>query len=182
MRAVISAFFLFVVAQTSAFAAPGMTWAQEKAWLVQNPGVQSGSVHHGYDADLGVNTGLARVQALRRWWTVHVTLTHGDVVTEESFTPDKGGGAIRTQGGPVVAALFDSMYGGSAVASEYANASLVVSVPMNGSNASQQFFAAKNGKYGFMLDPYEIVVFRSSELQQRIKRAKYCSTHSECGE
>ncbi len=162
---------------------PGMTWTQERAWLASNPFVLWQTIQHGYDKDLGVSVGTADVKGGIRRWTLHAVLDKHDVVTEETYTFAKGGSTPSLQSGNRASeALMRRMYQGEAVADEYATARLVATVPIYNDPGQEQFFALKGGKFGFMLDPYEVVVFRASELSVRIDQAKYCSTHKECGE
>lgn len=164
-----------------AWADPGMTWTQEQAWLNSKTVVVT-NVKHGYDSSLGVNTGSANVQVGQRQWSMAITLTRDDVVTEEIFSPPNGSKNLALENGSrAEQRLIRKMYGQSGVATEFASAVMVATVQLNGETGEQKFFAVTNGQYGFMLDPYELVVFRNSELNARIKRAQYCSTHTGCG-
>lgn len=162
---------------------PGMTWTQERAWLASSPFVVFDTITKAYDSTLQSNTGIATIKGGVRRWQLHAILTTKDVVSEETYTFAKGGSVTSLQSGNRASqVLIKRMYGGEAIANEYANARQVASVQIYGDPGKEQFFAARGGKFGFMLDPYEVTIFRASELQERIKEAKYCSTHKECGE
>lgn len=161
-----------------ASAAPGMTWAEERAWLQGNRAVDAATIQHGFDSDLNVNVATADLKTGRKW-KLRVILTRADVVTEETFSPAKGEMATLEEGNRASQRLLRRMYGAqSEVVREFASASQVAVVPVKGGN--QQFFALKGGQYGFMLDAEEVVIFRAGELNERISQAKYCSTHPEC--
>ena len=164
-----------------AWADPGMTWSQERAWLASNTHVFFETINRAYDKDLGVTVGTANVKGGPRNWILHAVLTKSDVVSEETYTFSKGGSVMSLeQGNRASQALIRRMYVGSPVLDEYLNASLVTTVPIYGEQGKEEFFAVKDGKFGFMLDPYEVTIFRNSELQERIKQAQYCANHKGC--
>ena len=168
---------------TRAAADPGMTWTAESAWLAANPAVLYDTVQHAYDKELGVTVGTVTVKGGVRRWVLHAVLDKHDVVTEETYTFARGGSLPSLeQGNRAADSLVRRMYGDEAVGTEYASASLIATVPIYGDPGKELFYAVNDGKFGFMLDPYEVVVFRGSELGVRIQQAKYCSTHKECGE
>src|SRR6516162_4802625 len=105
-----------------AVAAPGMTWTDEKAWLTNTPQVEADTITHAYDSSLGVNKASADVKMPYKLWTVSITLTKGDVVTDETFTPRKAGAGYKMQAGNgPTANLLKTLYGSNSdVAKEYA--------------------------------------------------------------
>ncbi|HTU80583.1 MAG TPA: hypothetical protein VMF61_00545 [Candidatus Acidoferrales bacterium] len=162
---------------------PGMGWSQERAWLAANPFVLWKTISHGFDKSLGVSVGTANVKGGKRNWILHAVLNKHDVVTEETYTFAKGGSTPSLEhGNRASTILVRRMYEGEDVATEFAKARLVATVPIYDDPGHERFYAVKNGKFGFMLDPYEVVVFRAGELNVRIDQAKYCSTHKQCGE
>jgi hypothetical protein len=161
---------------------PGMTWTQEHAWLITNGFVYWQTIAKAYDKSVGVTVGTATIRGAHAQWIIHAVLDKNDVVTEETYTIAKGGETPSLQWGNRGAQiLIRRMYAGTTIADEYLNGSLVASVPIYNDSGKEDFYAVKGGKFGFMLDPYEVVIFRNSELGIRIKQARYCSTHKECG-
>lgn len=163
---------------------PGMSWTQERAWLASNQYVDWHSIDKGLDKNAGVTVGTASINGLKgATWIVHAVLDKNDVVTEETYTIARSADAPAVQwGNRMENVLIDRMYGGTVVANEYAGGHEIATVPIYNDPGKEQFFAMTGGKFGFMLDPYEVVVFRAGELDERIKQAQYCSTHKECGE
>ena len=161
---------------------PGMTWTQERAWLASNDFVNWRTIDKGYDKAAGVTVGTATIPGIaNKDWVVHAVLDKNDVVTEETYTfastAESSQWDARTE-----KILVARMYGATPLADEYASAAQVATVAIYNDPGKEEFYAAQGGKYGFMVDPYEFVVFRASELDERIKQAQYCSTHKECGE